>query len=61
MASDIIAMIKNTSFLLICILSQLTANRSIEPFDSPIDFQDNSKMEMELNALRRTIPGEPGK
>ena len=61
MASDIIAMIKNTSFVLLCFLSHLTANRSIEPFDSPIDFQDNSKMEMELNALRRTIPGEPGR
>ena len=59
--SNIVAMIKTTSSVLFCFFSHLIAKKSIESFiDNPIDFQDNSEMELELNALRRTIPGEPG-
>ena len=56
------AMIRNTLLVLICFFSCLMAKQSIEPFQlSPIEFQNNSEMEFELNALRKTIPGEPGK
>ena len=55
-------MIRNNSVILLCFFSYLMAIESTEPiFDSPIDMQDNSDMESELNALRRTLPGEPGK
>ena len=60
--ASVSAMIRNTSLLLFSFFSCLMAQQSIEPFQlSPIDFQNNSEMEFELNALRRTIPGEPGK
>ena len=54
-------MICNTLILINFLFVQMIANQLIEPiFDAPIDFQDNSDIEIELNALRRTIPGEPG-
>ena len=60
--ASVSAMIRTTSLLLFSFFSSLMTQQSIEPFQlSPIDFQNNSEMEFELNALRRTIPGEPGK
>ena len=60
--ASVSAMIRITSLLLFSFFSCLMTQQSIEPFQlSPIDFQNNSEMEFELNALRRTIPGEPGK
>ena len=54
-------MIRYNSLILFCFFSYLVAKQSTEPiFDNPFDLQDNSDMEFELNALRRTIPGEPG-
>ena len=47
---------------MINIISIIICFYSIEPIsNSLVELKDAEKIEMELNALRRTIPGEPGK
>ena len=47
---------------MINIISIIICFYSIEPISNSLgELKDAEKIEMELNALRRTIPGEPGK